>query len=79
MNGESLNEKLIQAHQENNLTDLVNLYTRAADASEQAGDIDAACFYWTHAYVFALDVGSEQATDLHRRLLQYGRVEDQNN
>jgi hypothetical protein len=78
MNRESLNEKLIQAHEENNMADLVVLYTRAGDDSEKAGDIDAACFYLTHAYVFALDAGSEQANELHMRLLQYGRVQYQN-
>ena len=78
MNRNSLNEKLIRAHKENNLADLVYLYTRAGDVSEAANDIDAACFYLTHAYVFALDSGSEQAIELHRRLLQYGRVRDQN-
>jgi len=74
MNRESLNEKLIQAHSENNPEELALLYTRAGDVSEQAGNPDAACFYLTHAYVFALEAGSEQANELHRRLLQYGRV-----
>jgi hypothetical protein len=78
MNRESLNEKLIQAHEENNIADLLVLYTRAGDDSEKAGDIDAACFYLTHAYVFALDAGSEQANVLLMLLLQYGRVQDLN-
>ena len=75
MNRQSLNEKLLKAHEDENLTDLVELYTKAGNISEKAGDIDAACFYFTHAYVFALDAGLEQASDLHWRLFQYDRVE----
>lgn len=74
MNDENLNQKLIAAHAENNVPTLVNLYTEAADGCENAGNIEATCFYLTHAYIFALEFGSEKAGDLHRRLLQYGRV-----
>ena len=79
MSLDSLNEKLIRAHREDDLAALVTLYTTAADVSEKAGDMDAACFYLTHAYVFALDNGSGQADGLYLRLLQHDRVPVQNN
>jgi len=54
---------------------LAALYARAGDAAEAAGEIDAACFYLTHAYVFALAAGAPEAAALHARLLAYGREE----
>ncbi len=52
---------------------LVRLYKRAAILKEQAGDIDAACFYFTHAYVFALEAGNAESEPLLGKLVQYGR------
>jgi hypothetical protein len=37
--------------------------------------VDAACFYLTHAYVFALSAGATEAGALHARLLAHGREE----
>ena len=76
MSPDGVNEKLIKAHEENDLSALVSLYTSAGDTSERAGDIDAACFYLTQAYVFALDEGLKQADDLYKRLLRHDRVPD---
>ena len=66
----SLDQRLLQAHAAGDKAALVALYTEAADAAE---DIDAACFYLTHAYVFALDIGHPAATALHARLKAEGR------
>ena len=68
-----LDQELLAAHEQNNLTALVLLYTKAADENEQIGDINAACFYLTHAYVFALQEGMAEAIELHQRLVIHGR------
>jgi len=64
---------LLAAHAAGDQPALIRLYTERADQLESAGDIDAACFYLTHAYVFALHAGAAEAQDLNRRLVAYGR------
>jgi len=70
-----LDAALIAAHGAGDQPRLAALYARAGDAAEAAGEIDAACFYLTHAYVFALAAGAPEAAALHARLLAYGREE----
>jgi len=70
-----LDARLIAAHEARNWPLLVALYTQAADSSEAAGNVDAACFHLTHAYVFALQTGDPRAADLHQRLKARGREE----
>ncbi|MEM7506053.1 MAG: hypothetical protein AAF415_04850 [Pseudomonadota bacterium] len=70
-----LDRALIAAHEAGDSERLTVLYAEAADEAETAGNVDAACFYLTHAYVFALESGAPQAADLHRRLKAYGREE----
>ena len=70
-----LDAELIAAHAAGDGARLVRLYTAAADSSAAAGDIDAACFFLTHAYVFALHMGDPAAEALHRRLMAEGREE----
>ncbi len=65
-----LDARLIAAHEAGDKPALVTLYTEAADG---ANDVDAACFYLTHAYVFALDAGHPSAATLHARLVAQGR------
>jgi len=69
----SLDEKLIRATERHDLKVLVAAYTQAADACEQRGEIDAACFFLTHAYVYALEQGTAGASTLRKRLIKYGR------
>ncbi|MEM9062619.1 MAG: hypothetical protein AAGD13_19335 [Pseudomonadota bacterium] len=71
----ALDAALLDAHDRDDRAELVRLYAQAADLAETAGDRDAMCFYLTHAYVFALEVGSEQAGALHARLAAEGRDE----
>lgn len=71
----SLDQQLLIAHEQNDHSALVRLYTTAADESEHSGDISAACFYLTHAYVFALEEGMVEAHALRQRLVKYGREE----
>ncbi len=75
MDRAALDAALIAAHEAADHRRLVSLYAQAADQAEVMGDLDACCFYLTHAYVFALQTGDEEARALHERLLAYGREE----
>ena len=65
-----LDTAMIAAHEAHDTSALVRLYTQAADT---VNDIDASCFYLTHAYVFALEAGAPDARQLHSRLVRHGR------
>ena len=65
-----LDARMLAAHAAGDLARLVRLYTEAADI---AADIDAACFYLTHAYVYALDAADPAAAALRARLVAAGR------
>ena len=67
---DALDAQMIKAHEAGDKAALVRLYTQAAEA---ANDTDTACFYLTHAYVFALETGAPVAADLHGRLVRHGR------
>jgi hypothetical protein len=67
----ALHDRLLAAHVDDDRPQLVHLYTEAAD---HAADVDAACFYLTHAYVFALELGDPAADTLYQRLRGHGRV-----
>ncbi|MCF6431453.1 MULTISPECIES: hypothetical protein [unclassified Leisingera] len=69
-----LDRALLQAHEDKDNAELVRLYTLAGDRAEEAGNIDAACFYLTHAFVFALEAGLPEARELNRRLAERGRA-----
>ena len=67
-----LNSRMLAAHEAHDSAALIRLYTEAADA---ANDLDAECFFLTHAYIFALEAGASQAVVLHARLIANGREE----
>lgn len=67
----SLQDRLLDAHTREDRAALVMLYTEVAEASD---DIDAACFFLTHAYIFALELGDPAAKPLYLRLRGHGRV-----
>ncbi|MEL6298153.1 MAG: hypothetical protein AAFQ45_06260 [Pseudomonadota bacterium] len=69
-----LETALISAHGSGDSNRLAVLYTEAADLAEDAGRIDAACFYLTHALVFALEAGAASATQLAGRLAAHNRM-----
>lgn len=75
LNEERLDQRMLAAHSSGDLVGLIGLYTQAAKMKEEVQDIDAACFYLTHAYIFALDAGAEEARALHARLKERGREE----
>ena len=71
----ALDAALIAAHEARDGRRLVALYARAAERADAEGRFEAAAFYLTHAYVFALDCGHPAADRLHARLKAAGREE----
>jgi len=63
--------RLLAAHATEDRAALVGLYQSAA---EQAADPDAAGFFLTHAWVYALETGHAAAGPLEHRLRQSGRA-----
>lgn len=73
MHDSMLQQQLLDAHEAGDASALASLYCKVADNEETAGNTDAACFYLTQAYVFALEGGLPEACELNRRLAGYGR------
>ncbi len=71
----ALDETLLAAHAAQDKSMLVSLYHQAGDHMLDLGNIDAACFYLTHAYIFALDTNDPSAGAIHRILASHGREE----
>ena len=67
----TLDADLLAAHAADDRCALVSLYEMAA---HKAATVDAACFYLTHAYVFALETNHKAVTSLYERLKAHGRV-----
>jgi len=74
MEWDALDAALLAAHDRHDLAELVRLYTLAGDTADRQGDEDAACFYLTQAFVFALESGAPEAASLNRRLAEKGRA-----
>lgn len=70
---QGLDRKLIDAHERGDGDALTILYRQAAELAEKAGDVDRACFFYVHAYVFALEAGHGEADAILARLRHYGR------
>ncbi len=70
---DDLDARLLAAHDAGDKLALVGLYAQAADG---AADIDEECFFLTHAYVYALDVGDARAAELRARLVAHGREDE---
>ncbi len=66
----ALDAALLNAHATRDTEALAQLYAQAADAAETA---EAAAFYLTHAYIYALDAGVDETTALLDRLVELGR------
>lgn len=71
---EEIERRLLLAHEANDSRQLVQLYTEAANYLETVKNIDATCFYLTHAFVYALELGLSEAAGLNKRLVAYGRA-----
>jgi len=66
---DSLEARLLAAHAAGERNALVRLYEEAADATYA----EAAGFYLTQAYIYALEAGDPVARRLHARLKCDGR------
>lgn len=66
----TLDAALLDAHARHDVPALTRLYEEAAS---QTPDEDAAGFFLTHAYVFALEAGDPRAALLRDRLVIMGR------
>jgi hypothetical protein len=75
MDLDQINADLLVAHARGDKPALVRLYLRAGEHMLSLGDIDAGCFYMTHAYIFALDCGDESVAEIHQILVAHGREE----
>ncbi len=73
MSPDQLHRQLLKAHADGDTAAIIRLYTLAADHAEQKADVNAACFFLTHAFVFALEAGAPEADRLNLRLFKYGR------
>lgn len=67
-----LDQDLLKAHEEGDTSRLCVLYHQAALACD---DLDAACFYATHAYVFALECDHPLRPTIHAFLVKHNREE----
>ena len=69
-------EAAIQAdHLAKNSAGLAETYAKGAALYEHQGEIDAACFFWTQAYVLALDAGADRlARTMYSKLDARGRM-----
>lgn len=65
-----LDAALLAAHARRDAGALIGLYTKAGEAAQSA---DAACFYFTQAFIFALEAGDARALSLQARLHALGR------
>jgi hypothetical protein len=70
-----LEAQLLDAHVARDHRKLVELYTLAADQKEAEQDVEATCFFLTHAFIFALESGHKTVSQLNQRLVAYGREE----
>ncbi|MDB4092138.1 hypothetical protein N9552_01295 [bacterium] len=66
----TLDAQLLKSHEDDDRPALVALYQEAAKTSNTD---DAAGFYLTHAYIFALELGHADAPLLHATLKEMGR------
>jgi hypothetical protein len=66
----NLQARLLAAHERGDHDALVGLYREAADG---AGTADAAGYFLTHAYIFALETNHADAPALRARLVAMGR------
>lgn len=65
---------VIAAHEAGDRAGLARLYGEAADGFAARGDNGTACFFYTQAYVFALEQGAPEAERYAAILRQNGRL-----
>ncbi len=56
------------------LTLVAEIFVQAAREREVVSDVDAACFFYTQAYIYALEAGNEAVASMaHHQLITHGR------
>lgn len=70
----ALEAELLAAHEIRDAARLSLLYARAARLADFGGERERAAFYLTHAWVFALDAGLDEAERLQADLRAWGRA-----
>ncbi|MEP2781731.1 MAG: hypothetical protein ABJO67_09385 [Pseudoruegeria sp.] len=70
---QDLDQALRWAHANKDFVRLIGLYEAAAVTAEENNQAEAAAFYRTHAYVFALQVGDLRGVTLQYKLYLQGR------
>lgn len=71
---EKLDTQILESHANDDATQLALAYRTGGQDAALRGDIDAACFLYTQAYVFALRAGLlEVANGLWSNLKSYDR------
>ena len=68
-----LERRILAGHAAGDLAALAKLYCEAGLRAETRGELDRACFFFTQAYVYALDAGVPAATELKAKLVAHGR------
>ena len=68
-----LDQALKDAHARRDAQLIAELFGKAGDREAACGNDDAACFFWTNGYVWALEAGAEMAGPLHQKLCEKGR------
>ena len=69
---QTLNDKILAAHDEADSSSLAKLYLEAAELKRVHDELAAVPFLLTQAYVFALECGDPLATQLHQQLVALG-------
>lgn len=73
MNEDRFDRDLIDALRSSDPSRVAGIYAQAAALMEAAGDVNRACFFYTQAWVFALEAGDALADELRARLVAHGR------
>lgn len=68
-----LDDEIIEAHSDDDRHRLCTLYLKAGEVKEATGDIDAACFLLTQAYVYGLETGNKDCARARAKLVAHGR------
>lgn len=69
-----LQAELLRAYAECDLALVAELFVQAARERDVMQDVDAACFFYTQAYIHALEADNEAVASVaHRQLATHGR------
>lgn len=71
---EDAERRILAAHADEDIAALARLYREAGEQAEAEGARDRAAFFLTHAWIFALEAGLEEADSLRDVLRSWGRA-----